>query len=587
MRRQSTQSAAGLSIALIGVASLLLMLLAAPAAAQILPGFGASPQTDQVTDMPSGMTLPSSKTAPATMFSPSGLERRVGTYGPVVDSDKNKNQQEIPPFGADLFKGGFRGPMGSGLNPDYEIRPGDRVVLRVWGAVEINGIFPVDAKGNIFIPYVGPVHVAGVEKRNLKARIKAAIHEVFTDNVSVYTSLQGVQPVAVFVTGYVEKPGRYAGPPNASLLYFLDQASGIEENTGSYRHIRIMRDGQTIATVDLYDFLLHGKLPDIKFQTGDTIVVEARGPVVTVTGDVAHPYRYELYKKGRTGKALLKLVQLDPSVTHALLYGVREQGAISAYMPLSEFKDSVLQAGDRIYFSSDQHPHSIVVQIEGSYKGPSRYVVPEDTTLRQLLHNIAVNPELAAVNNIFIRRESVARRQRKALRASLRRLQMSYLSASSGTVEEARIRVKEAKLIQKFVQQALKMEPSGVLVVAHNGEIQNIRLQDGDEIVIPEESHTVLIVGEVLMPRAMIYMEGMDAHDYIQRVGGFTDRADEDSILIVRQSGAIVPASEADVRPGDKIMVLPEAPTKNLQLASTLTEIIYQIAVSTAAVLSI
>lgn len=569
----------GLS-ALISLVCLLLAALSAPATAQITGGIGDRPGSDQTADIPAGVASPS------TLASPSPIDRRIGTYGPVVQPNSGE-ELAIPPFGAELFSGGFRGPRGSGLNPNYRIRPGDRITLRVWGAVDINRVLPVDAQGNIFVPHVGPVHVQGVTNRNLTAHVKAAIHEVFTDNVSVYTNLQGVQPVAVFVTGYVEVPGRYAGTPSASVLYFLDQAGGIDEASGSYRHIRVLRNGETIATVDLYDFLLHGTLPDIQFQNGDTIVVEERGPVITVAGDVAQAFRYELDGEARTGQALLRLVQLDPGVTHALINGVRERGLVSAYLPLSQFKNTVLRAGDKVYFATDLHPNTITVQIEGSYKGPSRYVVPKNTTLHQLLNVIPVDPDRAAVNSVFIRRESVARRQKEALEDSLRRLVTTYLSASSGTVEEAKIRVQEAKLIQKFVKRASQVEPTGVLVVAHQGRIRDIRLRDGDEIVIPERSNSVLLTGEVMVPRAMIYVEGLTARDYIERAGGFTNRADREHILIVRQSGEVLPASEVTLHPGDKIMVLPQAPTKNLQLASTLTEILFQIAVTTATVLAL
>src|SRR5690606_15743200 len=177
-------------------------------------------------------------------------------------------------------------------------------------------------------PSVGPVPVQGATSGELDARVKAAIREVYTDNVSVYTNLQGVQPVAVFVTGFVQSPGRYAGNPRDSVLYFLDQASGITDASGSYRNVRVLRDGAAIAEVDLYDFLREGVLPRPQFQDGDTIVVGARGAVVAVEGDVAEPFHYELTGGSLTGADLLELAELKPGVTHALLRGVRDDGPI-------------------------------------------------------------------------------------------------------------------------------------------------------------------------------------------------------------------------------------------------------------------
>jgi len=164
---------------------------------------------------------------------------------------------------------------------------------------------------------------------------------------------------------------------------------------------------------------------------------------------------------------------------------------------------------------------------------------------------------------------------------SLRRLETTYLSAQSSTNEEAQIRAQEAELIQNFVQRARELEPSGRLVVAYNDRIADIRLQDGDVITIPEISDSILISGEVLVPQAAVYRPGMSVIDYIESAGGFTQRADDDHILLVRQNGAVENARNTPLRPGDEILVMPEAPTHNLQLAATLTQILYQVAVAT------
>lgn len=165
---------------------------------------------------------------------------------------------------------------------------------------------------------------------------------------------------------------------------------------------------------------------------------------------------------------------------------------------------------------------------------------------------------------------------------SLRRLlETTYLSAPSSTNEEAQVRAQEAELIQDFVARARELEPSGRMVVAYDGRISDIRLQDGDVITIPEISDSMLISGEVLVPQAAVYRPGMNVIDYIESAGGFTNRADDDHILIVRQNGAVENARKVNLRPGDEILVMPAAPTHNLQLAATLTQILYQVAVAT------
>lgn len=506
---------------------------------------------------------------------------RSGRFGKVKDGAGSNAEDLVQPFGAHLFNGGFSGIRADGLNSDYKIVPGDQVTLRVWGAVEVERVLPVDAQGNIFIPSVGPVRVQGTTHGQLNSRVTSAIKSVYPDGVQVYTNLQGVQPVAVFVTGYVENPGRYAGTPSDSLLYFIDQAGGIDSRLGSYREIRVMRNNRTIATADLYDFLLKGRLPRPQFRDGDTIVVSERGPAVVVTGDVERDYRYELTGKEMSGKELLSLARTKSNVSHVLLRGNRAEGPISAYFSVEDFPQQPLKSGDEVLFSSDQRDETIVVQLEGSFYGPSRYALPKDARLQEFLDAVAVPQALTDTRSISIRRLTVAEQQRKALEESLRRLETNYLGAPSATPQEAEIRLKEAELISNFVQRASEAEPTGRLVVAHKGQISDIRLQDGDVITLPEISDSVLISGEVLVPQSVVYKKGMSAKDYVEGAGGFSQHADEDRILVVRLNGEVRQADEVSLHPGDEILVLPEVPTKNIQLATSISQILYQIAVAT------
>lgn len=510
---------------------------------------------------------------------------RSGTYGPVTlplqDTDT------LPPFGANLFTGGFRGAMGDGLNPDYRIKPGDQVTVRAWGAFEFDRVLPVDAQGNIFIPGSGPINVEGQSSQEVDNSVRSAITSVYPDNVEVYTNLQGVQPVAVYVTGYVENPGRYAGTPNDSLLYFLDQSGGIDQDLGSYRQVRVVRDDRTVSTVDLYDFLIDGIIARPQFQDGDTIVVEERGPAIAVGGDVHRAHRYELVGNQLSGAELINLARLKSGVSHVLLRGDREDGPIAQYFPIDMFYGQMIRSGDEVLFSADQRSETIVVEVEGSYYGPSRYALPRNARLSELLDAIAVPENMTAVESVSIQRESVRQQQAEALEDSLRRLETTYLGAESRTDEEAKIRLQEAELIERFISRARDLEPSGRLVVANSDGISDIRLQDGDVITIPEISDSVLISGEILVPQAVVYRPGMSVIDYVQGAGGFTVRADEDQILLVRQNGAVEHASNSPLRPGDEILVMPAAPIHNLQLAATLTRILFQIAVTTRVALDL
>lgn len=553
-------------------------------------GSFAVPTMAQSLTLPSTITTQQQQPETAIDDTPRANWDNANYAPPSQPKTKPKAEAKVdglPPFGGNLFEGGFRAAMAQGLNPSYKVKPGDQITLRVWGAVEIDSVLTVDAQGNVFIPGIGPMAVQGQNSQQIDGTLRSAIRAVYPEEVQVYTNLQGVQPVGIYVTGYVKNPGRYAGTPSDSLLYFLDQAGGIDKDLGSYRQVRVVRNGRTVATVDLYNFLLLGEIARPQFRDGDTIVVQERGPAVAVTGDVHREYRYELIGDRLTGAKVSELARLNSGVSHVLLRGTRAQGPVAQYFTLDEFAKQQVQSGDEVTYSADQRGETIVVQIEGSYYGPSRYALPRDARLGELLDAIAVPKGMTAVESISIRRESVAIQQATALQDSLNRLETAYLGAQSSTNDEAQIRVREAELIQKFVERARQLKPSGRLVVAHDDRISDIRLQDGDVITIPEVSDSILISGEVVVPQAVVFKPGLSATDYIEGAGGFTQRADEGHILVVRQNGAVVNAKDVALRTGDEILVMPEVPTKNLPLATAISQILFQIAVATKVALDL
>ena len=491
------------------------------------------------------------------------------------------------PFGANLFRGGFANDREDGLNRNYVIQPGDRVAVRIWGAIEFDQTLSVDPQGNIFIPKVGPVRIGGTANRDLNGRVTASVRQVFTDNVRVYTSLNGAQPVAVFVTGYVPRPGRFSGIPSNSPLHFVDRAGGIDAMRGSYRDVRVLRDGDTLAAFDLYDFLLEGALPSIQFRDGDTIVVGERGPAVAVTGDVAEPVTFELAGESLSGAELARAALLDPGVSHAGISGVRGGEPFSVYLVLGELAAFPIEDGDEVHFRRDLPEREIVVEVEGMHDGPSRFAVPRDTRLQQLLDYIEVDPVLADIDAVSLRRPSIAARQKQSLEESLNRLETTYLTAPVRTDAEVRIRSQEAQLVSNFVARARQVQPNGRLVVAHGGDVADVLLQPGDVVSIPRASDSVLLSGEVLVSQAMLHREGLRARDYIEAAGGFTAQADERRIVLVHPNGEVASAKNPEVRPGDELIVLPEVPSKNLQLAATIVDIVYKIAVAAAVVINL
>ena len=521
-----------------------------------------------------------SETRPRIVAAPSGASGAAVREG------------DIRPFGEKLFEGGFRGEREDGLNPDYLVRPGDHITLRMWGAVDYADVVVVDAQGNIFVPNIGPIRVAGTRNGDLDSRIRRAVATVFTQNVSVYTNLEGTSPVVVYVTGYVETPGSFAGVSSDSLLYFLSRSGGVDPRQGSYRHITVKRDGKILQEIDLYDFLLEGALPRLQFKDGDTIVVRPRGGTVEVTGRARNRYEFEIPDNGVPGRKVVEMASPEAGVSHVFVNGFRAGSPYSVYLSLQRFLSESVHDGDRVEFHLDQRQPTMMVTVRESHLGPSRFAVQRGTTLLTLLNNVEVNPELADTASIFLRRESVRRRQKRALEESLTRLETTVLGATSQTDAESAIRVQEAELIAKFVERARQIEPDGVLVVTQEDGIADLRLQSEDVVVIPERSRVVLVSGEVMAPQALVYVPGDEPSDYVARVGGYTDRADENKILIRRRNGEVVQDDgleegerAVEIREGDELVIFPKVPVKNLQVAATISEILFRLAAITSTVL--
>ncbi len=187
-------------------------------------------------------------------------------------------------------------------------------------------------------------------------------------------------------------------------------------------------------------FLLQGVMSRPQFRDGDTLVVTERAASVVVLGDVERAYRYELSKNEMIGSELVQFSRMKAGVSHVLLRGDRDSGPLTGYYSLDEFNTQLLQDGDEVLLSIDKRFDTIVVEIEGSYYGPSRYSLPRDVMLQDFLDAIAVPQNITDTQSISMRRKSVALRQKTSLKESLKRLESTYLGASSSTPQEASIR---------------------------------------------------------------------------------------------------------------------------------------------------
>ncbi len=532
--------------------------------------------------------LPNSQVEEIPKPSMAEEQKKPAPPAPQPSASAPSSEATPEPFGSRLFTGNFLQTREDGLNPDYVIMPGDRIQVSAWGAAEVTNVFVVDGQGNIFLPGVGPVQVAGTRNAELTAKVKAGLSRIYSRNVDVYTNLLTAKPVAVFVTGGVKRPGRYAGVPSDSVLFFLEQAGGIDPRLGSYRSIDVLRAGAKAATIDLYDFLLKGTLPTVQFKDGDTILVNQRGSVIEMRGDVAMPASLEFAPGKVSGTEALSVIPGAARATQVTITGIRNGVPISRTLSVDQFKGFVLQDGDAILLRGDGRADTILVQLEGEYQGPSVLAVRRGSRLVDVLNYVQIDPALANPGAVHLKRASVARAQKDSIDDSLFRLERSALLALSSSQGEANIRVREAELTQKFVERARLIQPLGRVVTARDGKQRNVVLEKDDVIVIPGRTNVVRVSGEVMMTQAVLWRPGARASDYIKDAGSYTDRADDDKVIIIHPDAEIaIGDTDMPVMPGDEVLVPPRIDSKILQNAVDVTQVIYQIAVSAAVVIAI
>lgn len=508
-----------------------------------------------------------------------------GLQGLPVQTQDQINNQSSDVFGAQLFTGAFSQPGATQFNPDYAIAIGDQIEVRLWGAFAYEQSLTVDPRGNIFLPHAGPVQVLGVRNRELEATVQAAVRRTFRNNVSSYASLAAAQPVRVFVGGNVNRPGLYNGTSMDSVLRYLDLAGGVDPERGSYLQVQVKRGEVTKATINLYDFLLHGSMPMVQLADGDVIFVPPHAQRVSVKGLVANAKRFEFQSGQQTVAQLMQMAKPLSIATHVRV--VRNTGSVrnAEYYPLSEANSVALADGDELEFTADKKPGTITVRVEGEHNSAQEYVLPYGTPMGTLLEQIqqSTNSDMASVQ-LF--RESVKLRQKEMLLTSLHNLEMSLLTARSGSSDEAKLRKDEADLTLQWVQRAKQIEPTGQVQIAKASQLNGMLLENGDVIRIPRRDDLVLVSGEVLFPNAVAYDTKLSLEEYIQRAGGFTQMADNARVVVARRDGSFDQVNpkqlfaNTGINAGDQILVLPKVDEKKRQFWKDMTQIMYQIAVS-------
>jgi polysaccharide export outer membrane protein len=284
------------------------------------PGY-IPPNAQQRTNTPGGQTGPTSgagridngtaSRTPGNVPSqdlnsmPRRAEPRPSEFQKFVESATGRL---LPVFGANFFADAadMRSSVDNvPVSGDYLIGPGDELIIRAWGSIDVDYRATVDRNGQINLPKVGSFNVAGVKASDIEPHLRAQIGRIFT-NFNLSVTLGQLRGVKVFVVGPAQRPGVYTLPSQSTMLSAVVAAGGPGPN-GSMRKLSLRRGGQVISELDVYDFLVQGdKSKDLQLAAGDVIVFQPVGPRVALTGAVETPAIYELRNAQEPLRELLR-----------------------------------------------------------------------------------------------------------------------------------------------------------------------------------------------------------------------------------------------------------------------------------------
>ena len=432
-----------------------------------------------------------------------------------VASAQDDNKQQAAPeggiqvFGRDIFRNSdltFEPSMNIATPTDYRLGPGDQVVIEVWEASEANITQKVTPDGYISIPDIGPVAVNGLTVQAASERIRGKLSKIYsgmkTANVDLSTnvkvSLGQIRTIQVNIMGEVARPGTYALSSFSTVFHALYKAGGISE-LGSLRNIKVVRGGRTVATVDVYDYIINGRShSDIRLQEGDVILASPYDALVLIQGKIKRPMYYEM----KSSESVLTLINYAGGFTNDAYSSAvtveRNNNKEKTICTVDDMNYGVFKVkdGDIVSIGAILDRYDNRVEIKGAVYRPGFYAMGKDiSTVRDLIQKADGLLDDAFTNRAVLHRENPDK-----------------------TLE------------------VISVNTKGIL----NGTEPDILLQKNDILFIPsiydlEAKGTLEIVGEVFSPGVFPYAANTKLEDLIIMAGGLTEAASTVRVDVTRR----------------------------------------------------
>ena len=403
-------------------------------------------------------------------------------------------------FGRDIFNNKsltFEPQMNIATPQNYVLGPSDHIVVDVYGVTQESKTLTISPDGTVTIPNVGPVQVSGLTVPAAQQRIRQHMGKYYTDS-EIKVTVGQTRTIVVNVMGEVRTPGTYTLSAFATVFHALYKAGGISE-LGTLRNIKVYRQGRLISVVDVYEFILNGRLAgNVHLQDNDVIQVGAYDCIVDIEGQVKRPMAYEMRKDeslqtllkycgGFTGEAYKKSLRVQ-----------RKNGKMKSVHTVDEFdwSDFHVEDGDVVEVEQILDRYENMVEVKGAVFRPGMYQLGKGvTSVRTLIERADGLTEEALTSRAVMRRMKANR-----------------------------------------TQEVLSVDLEGIL----NGTVADIPLRNEDVLFIPtifehQNLRTLTITGEVIFPGTYEYADNMTLEDFILQAGGLTDKASTAKVDVSRR----------------------------------------------------
>ena len=414
--------------------------------------------------------------------------------------DAKTGPDSLKVFGRDIFNNkllSFEPNMNIATPQDYVLGPGDQVIVDIYGASQKSEQLTVSPDGDITVPGFGPIHVAGLSVAGAQSKIRSTLGSRYASS-SLKLTVGQTRSMMVNVMGEVKAPGTYTLSAFATVFHALYMAGGIND-LGTLRNIQVFRNGKQVTVVDVYEYILNGRLAgNIRLHEGDVIVVGPYDCLVGVRGHVKRQMFYEMrptesvaqvikYAGGFTGDAYTKSVRL-----------VRKSGERFTVHTVEEFDMSAfkLADGDAITVDGMINRYENMVEVKGAVFRPGQFELGKTvTTVRSLIE------------------------------------QAGGLTEDAFTARGVMYRMKDDRTLE-----AQSVDIGGIMA----GSVADVPLRNEDVLFIPTQTERlseriVNIQGEVLSPGTFQYAENETIEDLILRAGGLTDAASTAKVDVSRR----------------------------------------------------